>query len=152
MRQFNLRVAAESRGVEYIELPNGHIQLRGPLLVNYYPGSKSRSAYVAGTKKAAKNVKPEEALAMCFEAPAFQGAKDERGGNSRKRRAKMLQKIRCCHWCGNPLTLDNSTIEHIIPLAIGGLDNANNRTLACKPCNESRGCSMPELKNTKNPA
>lgn len=145
MRQFNLKVEAEARGVEYLERPNGHIQLRGPLLVNYYPSSKSKSAYVAGTKKAARNVKPEEALAMCFKQPESKGAKDLRSGNSRRKRAKMLQKIRCCKWCGVELTLDTSTIEHVIPLASGGLDNANNRTLACKPCNESRGNKMTEL-------
>ena len=145
MRQFDLRHQAEARGVEYIEKPNGHIQLRGPLLVNYYPSSKSKSAYVAGTKKAARNVTPAQALAMCFEVPKSQGIIDQRGGSSRKRRARMLDKIKHCHWCGSELTLDTSTVEHIIPLARGGLDNANNRTLACKPCNESRGCDMPEL-------
>lgn len=150
MKNFDLRQQAEARDVEYIEKPNGHIQLRGPLLVNYYPSSKSKSAYVAGTKKAARNVTPAQALAMCFEQPKNQGVVDQRSGNSRKRRAKMLTKITHCHWCKTLLTLDNSTIEHIIPLARGGLDNANNRTLACKQCNHSRGCNMPELAQLAN--
>lgn len=138
---------AEARGVEYIEKPNGHIQLKGPLLVNYYPDSKSKSAYVAGTKKSVKHVWPKQALDMCFEAPELQAARPEkRSAGSRKKRAAMLKKgITNCRWCNAPLTLDNSTIEHIVPLGRGGLDNANNRTLACKKCNEERGCDMPEL-------
>lgn len=131
--------------VEFIEKPNGHVQLKGSLLVNYYPYSKNKSAYVAGTKKATKHVKPREAISMCFNVPSNQGATDKRSGNSRDKRKKMLKKIKKCHWCKKKLTIDTSTIEHVIPLAIGGLDNANNRTLACQPCNAKRGCGMPEL-------
>ena len=141
----DLELAALERGVEYTDKGNGHIQLRGPLLVNYYPTSKNKSAYVAGTKKAAKHVTPEQALDMCFEAPVSQGVKDKRSGNSRRKRAQMLKKIDKCYWCKTPLTLDTSTLEHKIPLHRGGLDNANNRTLACLKCNSDRGCNMPEL-------
>lgn len=143
----NLKQMAKSKGVEYIEKPNGHIQLKGPLLVNYYPDSKSKSAYVAGTKQAAKHVSPEDALGMCFEAPKLLALNPEkRSKNSRDKRRKMLKKIKFCHWCREPITLDTSTIEHIVPLAKGGLDNANNRTLACEKCNQARGCDMPELR------
>jgi 5-methylcytosine-specific restriction endonuclease McrA len=144
----NLEALAEARGVEYTEKPNGHVQLKGPLLVNYYPNSKSKSAYVAGTKKATKNVTAEQALDMCFEAPVLQAARPEKRSNkSREKRRKMISRgVTSCYWCKEPITLDTSTIEHIVPLARGGLDNANNRTLACKPCNEARGCDMPELK------
>ena len=147
----SLKSLAEAQGVEYIEKPNGHVQLKGPLLVNYYPNSKSKSAYVAGTKKASKQVTPEQAVGMCFEAPIIQRVKPEkRSKNSRDKRRKMIAKgINKCYWCKEPLTLDTSTVEHIVPLARGGLDNANNRTLACKNCNEARGCNMPELNKGK---
>src|ERR1043165_5828917 len=133
----NLRAEAEKRGVQYIERPNGHIQLKGPLLVNYYPDSKTKTAYVAGTTSGAvkKHVTPQQALEMCIVPPTCAGEKDSRGKrNGRQRRAKMLLKITNCFWCKRPLTLDNSTIEHIIPLSRGGLDNPNNRTLACAKC------------------
>lgn len=142
----NLKAMAESSDVEYLDKGNGHIQLKGALLVNYYPNSKNKSAYVAGTKRAAKNVTAEEAIAMCSKPPQSQGATDTRGGNSRRKRKAMLAKgMRACHWCKTALNIDNSTIEHVIPLARGGLDNANNRVLACKPCNNERGHNMPEL-------
>lgn len=145
----NLKQLALSAGVEYIDKGNGHIQLKGALLVNYYPTSKSKSAYVAGTKRASKQVTPEDAVKMCFQAPKAQTSIVNRKGNSREKRAAMLKKgITKCHWCQTPLTLDTSTIEHVIPLVRGGLDNANNRTLACKPCNSDRGGNMPELDAT----
>lgn len=143
-----LETLAKKSGVEYIDKGSGHIQLKGPLLVNYYPNSKSKSAYVAGTKKAAKRVTPKEAIAMCFQAPECHGAKDKRSGNSRKKRLALIRRgvTKCC-WCHTLLTIDTSTLEHIIPLNRGGLDNANNRTLACGKCNNERGDNMPELNN-----
>ena len=142
----NLKKLAEKSGVEYIDKGNGHVQLKGALLVNYYPDSKSKSAYVAGTKKAVKRVTPKEAVAMCFQAPESQGAKDRRGGNSRRKRLALLKRgVTECWWCEKPLTIDTSTLEHIIPLDRGGLDNANNRTLACLKCNNDRGNNMPEI-------
>lgn len=144
-----LEALAIEHGVECVFRPNGHVQLRGDLLVNYYPHSKKRSAYVAGTVKGDTRVTPEKAIAMCFEAPALMPKKyreKRKKGQSRRQRAAMINKgITRCFWCKEPVTLDTSTVEHKIPLARGGLDNANNRTLACKKCNGDRGCDMPEL-------
>lgn len=142
-----IRKLAEPRGVEVVEKANGHIQLKGPLLVNYYPESKNQCAYVAGTTKGVKYCSIENALDMCFTAPSISCKKDVRSSNSRRKREAMLRKNDKCHWCSKKLTLDTSTIEHIIPLVRGGLDNANNRTLACYECNQNRGGDMPELTN-----
>lgn len=141
----SLQEICAERGVEYRDCGNGHIQLKGPLLVNYYPESKFMTAYVAGTKKSVKRVHPDQAVDMCFEAPVCQGVKDSRSKNTRRQRMALHRKINKCHWCGIPLTIDTSTLEHKIPLGRGGLDNANNRTLACEPCNRERGSDMPEL-------
>ena len=147
-----MMLLAESAGVEFIKKGANHYQFKGPLLVNYYPKSKSKSAYIAGTKKALQQVTPEQAVAMCFKAPTCQGVTDKRNPKaSRKQRKAMLAKgINQCRWCKTPLTIDTSTVEHIIPLARGGLDNANNRTLACYDCNQDRGGNMPELNNAIN--
>jgi len=142
-----LKQLAQKASVEYTDKGDGHIHLKGALLVSYYPNSKNKTAYVAGTTKAIKNVSPEKAVSMCNKVPVNQGITDPRKGNhSRRQRKAMIKKgiTKCC-WCDDPLTLDTSTIEHVIPLARGGLDNANNRTLACKKCNGDRGSDMPEL-------
>lgn len=143
----DLARAAKARGATVVERGAYHFQIQGSLLVNYYPNSKRRSAYVAGTTKARWPVTAEQAVAMAFDAPPIASAadKDTRGKNSRRKRAALLRKDPLCHWCKTPLTIDTSTLEHIIPLDRGGLDNANNRALACGECNHGRGNNMPEL-------
>ena len=86
----DLKTLCKERGVEYIDRGNGHIQLKGPLLVNYYPDSKLKSAYVAGTKKAAKRVSPEDAIAMCIPDPDNLWHTDRRRGYSRRQRATSV--------------------------------------------------------------
>jgi hypothetical protein len=146
----DVRAAAKARGAEVIVRPHGHFQIKGRLLVNYYPGNKNRTAYVAGTTSGKKDVSPTEAVAMAFNAPAVIHDRDlisNRSGKTRKVRASIMRRLgNKCHWCEAELTLDNSTIEHVIPLKRGGLDNSNNRVLACHGCNHGRGHDMPELK------
>jgi hypothetical protein len=148
-----LMTAAENRGATVKDCGGGHYQIRGRLLVNYYPLSKRSSAYVAGTTHGKGHISPKEAVAMAFEQPPMAPAdkKDSRKSNSRRKRVTLIrQKGNRCHWCQCELTVDTSTIEHVVPLARGGLDNANNRVLSCKPCNHARGHNMPELAG-KNP-
>ncbi len=133
---------------------NGHYKIHGKLIVNYYPLSAKLTAYVKGTTKGIQNVTPAHAIEMSQNEPKVvrAGNKDERAGNSRAIRYKMLKgrTFVKCHWCDTMIDLNTSTIEHIVPLDRGGLENANNRTLACKPCNEGRGNSMPELQTVKS--
>jgi 5-methylcytosine-specific restriction endonuclease McrA len=145
MMNSDLVKLAEAKGATVVSHGNGHFQIKGALLVNYYPLSKSRTAYVAGTVRGKKNCSPAQAVEMAFSEPQMAMIRDRRSKNSHGKRYAMLKKKAFCHWCNAPLTLENSTIEHLIPLARGGLDNSNNRVLACKPCNHSRGCDMPEL-------
>lgn len=146
--EINLIQQCKDFGLELISKPNGHYQIKGHLLVNYYPFSKQKTAYVAGTKNGKKFASIKEAVEMALTAPdkVAKNDQDKRGKNNRKKRAALIKKgVTSCFWCNEPLTLDNSTLEHKIPLARGGLDNANNRTLACHDCNNGRGHNMPEL-------
>lgn len=150
-----IETLCRKNGVEFKNCGKGHLQLKGHFLVNYYPESKKRSAYVAGTTKAVNYVTPKQAVEMCMKPPVANGKNDKRSGNSRRKRMALLKRgVKKCRWCECPLTLDTSTIEHIIPLQRGGLDNANNRTLACVKCNQERGSDMPEVACSpqKNPA
>lgn len=147
-----LHKAAEARGVELEEKAHGHWHLKGPLLVNYYPLSKKRSAYVAGTTIATQNVTPEAAVAMCFEQPKLAKRNKRRKGGYRKIKHRLFyNKGRTtCRWCHKPMTMVpghdlSATLEHIVPLDSGGLDNPNNMDLACRKCNHERGNVMVEL-------
>jgi len=139
-----LRDLCKKEGIELIERPNKHFQINGPLLVNYWPLSCNKTCYVKGTTGGKKGCSPKEAVKMCKVAPSGLKA-GKRKGNSRAKRKAMLRKSNSCCWCGCQLTLDTSTIEHVVPLSIGGLENSNNTKLACKDCNEKRGNEMPEL-------
>ena len=141
-----LRRMAKANNVEYIDKGDGHIQLKGLLLVNYHPNSKNRTAYVAGTRKGIKNVTNEQAIKMTFTPPDKDNLKVKRRKSYRKQKDIMLAKKPYCHWCDCKLTKETATIEHIVPLAKGGLNNMNNYALACEKCNRERGCNMPELK------
>ena len=144
----DLRDAAAARGATVSEKGPGHYQIRGRLLVNYYPFSKKRTAYVAQTTHGKHHTSPTDAVAMAFAPPpiAPEHHKDDRGGNSKRKRQQIGRRMGWfCYWCKCALTLSTSTLEHIVPLNRGGLDNANNRVLACKPCNHARGHDMPEL-------
>lgn len=148
------RLVGDSR-VTIRDCGNGHIQIKGALLVNYYPTSRRRSAYVAGTTKRYEFVGAAQAIKMAKEAPpvAATERKDTRSKNgSVRRKMHLLRKDPRCMWCKHPVSLGGlkpgtrkATLEHIIPLNRGGLDNANNQGLACEECNHERGHDMPEL-------
>ena len=143
----DLERLARLAGVSVTYCGNGHIQLKGKLLVNYYPESKKKTAYVAGTVGAKKFVSFDDALRMANEVPMkFPDRKAGRKKSYKSSRNKLLKKYPFCHWCAIELTTETATIEHIIPLAKGGLNNMNNYALACEKCNQERGCDMPELK------
>jgi 5-methylcytosine-specific restriction endonuclease McrA len=41
-----------------------------------------------------------------------------------------------CHYCDTPLQLDGIWhVEHMLPRALGGGDDASNLVAACAPCN-----------------
>lgn len=142
----SLTKMAKERGLQVIERGSGHFQITGgPLLVNYYPGSKKRSAYVAGTTSKKVGVSPQQAVEMAFKAPTAV-RKDQRRKSYRGIKLQLLKKSAKCKWCNAKLTMETATLEHIIPLSRGGLDNKNNMALACEPCNKARGSDMPELK------
>ena len=152
MKYSNLLIKlAHEKGIR-VELCNkqsGHYQIFGKLLVNYYPDSLRKTAYVAGTTKGIRGVTPDQAIEMSMREPERinDQLKDHRARNSKIIRRKMMKGKETvpCHWCKIEITLETSTLEHVIPLDRGGLDNANNRVLACAPCNNKRGNNMPEL-------
>ncbi|MFN6537943.1 MAG: HNH endonuclease [Nostoc sp. EkiNYC01] len=49
-----------------------------------------------------------------------------------------------CFWCGCNLTLNAITVDHYIPLSLGGSNKIKNLRLACNGCNNKRGNAMPE--------
>lgn len=138
---------SKARGIEVKDCGNGHFQIMGRVMVNYYPNSKRKSAYISGTTKAVQWVDVGRAFDLSQQLP--EGLPVAKRKQSYKRaKSKVLKKSDRCHWCGCKLTAETATMEHVVPLSRGGLDHHNNRVLACYPCNQKRGNSMPEVFNS----
>ena len=69
--------------------------------------------------------------------------------SQRKSNSAQWKKIRLriltrdgreCYWCG----MDADTVDHIIPVAKGGLDIDDNLVAACRKCNFSKRDKLPD--------
>lgn len=139
-----LRKLCNRANVELIERQNGHFQIKGAMLVNYYPTSKKQSAYVAGTTEKLSYISPERAVQIAVGKQEFTlYTKEKRQRSYLDVKIKMLKKCNKCHWCGLVLTIETATLDHRIPLSRGGLNNENNYVLACRDCNADRGNDLP---------
>lgn len=49
-----------------------------------------------------------------------------------------------CQLCGKKLTLDDMTLDHIVPLNLGGADKLENIQIACFACNQLKRNILPE--------
>lgn len=49
-----------------------------------------------------------------------------------------------CQLCGKKLIINEMTLDHIIPLGVGVLDDVSNLQIACKQCNFIKADSLPE--------
>lgn len=58
-----------------------------------------------------------------------------------------LRALHRCEYCHAPEAVFNMAfeVEHIIPLASGGLDDADNLALACRSCNVHKGSQLSGL-------
>lgn len=50
-----------------------------------------------------------------------------------------------CLYCGAPMGKALMTIDHFVPLELGGSNDVLNYATACKSCNKSKGSQDPEI-------
>lgn len=66
--------------------------------------------------------------------------------NNRKARASITERMVYdkyngrCYLCGEKVTFNDFTIDHILPLAKGGINDIENMACCCKKCNHMKGC------------
>lgn len=49
-----------------------------------------------------------------------------------------LERSPKCHWCGDPLTSETATLDHLIPASKGGKTDRRNTVIACSRCNQDK--------------
>lgn len=54
-------------------------------------------------------------------------------------RESKYAESKTCHYCGIKTTTKNRQLDHIIPVASGGTNDADNLVVACKRCNRQKG-------------
>jgi 5-methylcytosine-specific restriction endonuclease McrA len=60
-----------------------------------------------------------------------------------KKRRRLLAVDPRCAYCDRRLTIKTSTIDHVTPLDLGGVDDESNVVLACKSCNVAKDNLLP---------
>lgn len=65
---------------------------------------------------------------------------DDRRWYGRFDKIEILKRTNgICACCGKKLTVENMTIEHVIPISRGGLDGPSNTIALCERCNRDKG-------------
>lgn len=129
---------ATELGLIALDKGNNHWQIKGKFLVNYYP--ERGTCYIAGTNKGFRLFELEQVFKTASEFPKEMLAPVERKKSPyTKYKMQLLRRHPFCKWCAKKLTKETGTIDHLIPLSKGGLNNPNNYVLACEPCNSKRG-------------
>jgi 5-methylcytosine-specific restriction endonuclease McrA len=61
------------------------------------------------------------------------------GGRFTKKRIKLLESNPHCYYCDCEVTLESSTVDHIIPRSKKGGNSMDNLVLSCYTCNHRKG-------------
>jgi 5-methylcytosine-specific restriction endonuclease McrA len=78
------------------------------------------------------------------------------GRNSHQKRVKRRRlfgghRERPCCFCRRPLTEATATLEHVLPLSLGGGWGLDNLRLSCLSCNSERGTEdFSQFRRRKN--
>src|SRR5690242_2374425 len=49
-----------------------------------------------------------------------------------------------CRYCGAAAPDVKLTVDHVVPVALGGTDEPSNLVTACEPCNTGKSASTPD--------
>jgi 5-methylcytosine-specific restriction endonuclease McrA len=64
--------------------------------------------------------------------------------NKRQIKAEMLKRQKgLCYYCREPLSIEQATLDHVLPRALGGTLKRSNLVISCGPCNVRKGHSTP---------
>lgn len=56
---------------------------------------------------------------------------------------RKIQKEGRCSYCQKPLTASQVTLDHIVPLSLGGRSTRGNVAISCRSCNVTKSARTP---------
>ncbi len=56
---------------------------------------------------------------------------------------KQKLQLGVCHYCNQKFLSKDLTMDHLVPLARGGMSTKGNLVTACQPCNENKKLKTP---------
>lgn len=65
------------------------------------------------------------------------------GRTAKRRRRVYRSNGGICRYCGKELTLEQTTVDHVIPESRGGTNADVNLVAACGKCNRKKGARTP---------
>ena len=72
----------------------------------------------------------------------------------RRRSTPRFSKYNChlrdkfvCQYCSNTFSKQDLTLDHVIPISLGGKTSWDNIVSACNPCNSTKGSKLIKPKN-----
>lgn len=75
-----------------------------------------------------------------FESPGVQQRENPSSARRRRRkRVRLWERDPRCFYCRDYLSLEDSTLDHVIPRDKGGGNGIENLVLCCKTCNGDKG-------------
>lgn len=65
---------------------------------------------------------------------------------SKRLRFEILRRDgHCCRYCGEHASPEvKLTVDHVLPVALGGTDTPSNLVACCRPCNAGKAASSPD--------
>lgn len=64
---------------------------------------------------------------------------------SRRLRFEVLKRDNhACRYCGETAPTVKLTVDHVVPVALGGADDPSNLVTACQPCNAGKSSVSPD--------
>lgn len=69
--------------------------------------------------------------------------RDRKKYSERERKMIYAKADGRCELCGQEISYKKMTLDHIVPLAMGGADELENLQCTCRTCNEFKGHILP---------
>ena len=110
----------------------------GKHLVNYFHGKRGASVHIARTNHSVPG-SDEAAIRCANELPGEIDPSKRKKSGYTKYKHRLWQRSNLCAICKQVMEYKNATVDHIIPISRGGMNNPNNYQLAHELCNSKKG-------------